>query len=344
MIKNATESAPPNVTFSSASIRRLNAFKHWAEECYMCGLDTSPLLFTQPILTDYINHLHADEIEKAARKDQTPTMSDPLKNEKDWFKFWEKLKNYVGRIRGTAKIPLTYTVRDHNVPTASMLTNTYDTHTMKIIDIVLLLGDHYWVDNMSLSEILKGLVIDGFGWSFVKQYDKKMDGRLAVLALRRQECEGKTSIKTRKNKAYTSIANANYRGIRKQFTFAQYIAIHQTAHNELDDCNKPIPPSKKVQDFIAGINDPSVDAGITIVLGDDKYAEDFEATQQFLGTLVANQMIHRQAKCGSGDERNVSSTNGKHSTGGGTNPNRKFRLVTTPLTNGKSSRPKSDPK
>ena len=31
-------------------------------------------------------------------------------------------------------------------------------------------------------------VIDGFGWSFVKQYDKRMDGRSAVLGLRRQ-CE-----------------------------------------------------------------------------------------------------------------------------------------------------------
>ena len=58
MIKNAIKSAPPNVTFSSAAIRRLNAFKHWAEERVMCGLDMSPLLFTQPILTDYMNHIN----------------------------------------------------------------------------------------------------------------------------------------------------------------------------------------------------------------------------------------------------------------------------------------------
>ena len=78
MIKNAIKSAPPNVTFSSAAIRRLNAFKHWAEERFMCGLDTSPLLFTQPILSDYMNHLRADEIEKTARKDQTPTHARPI--------------------------------------------------------------------------------------------------------------------------------------------------------------------------------------------------------------------------------------------------------------------------
>ncbi|KAI2491468.1 Reverse transcriptase (RNA-dependent DNA polymerase) [Fragilaria crotonensis] len=117
----------------------------------------------------------------------------------------------------------------------------------------------------------------------------------------------KTSVKTRKNKAYASIASSNYRGIRKQFTFAQYVAIHQAAHNELEDCNEPIPETKKVSDFLAGISDSSLEAGITCVLSEDRYQDSFEATQQFLGTLVANQMIHRQAKRGGSDDRNVSS-------------------------------------
>ena len=126
------------------------------------------------------------------------------------------------------------------------------------------------------------------------------------MALRRQ-CEGKTSIKTRKNDAYASIASSTYRGIRKQFAFAQYVAIHQSAHNEHDDCNEPIPETKKVSDFLAGISDSSLEAGITCVLSEDRYQESFEVTQQFLGTLVANQMIHRQAKRGGGEERNASS-------------------------------------
>jgi hypothetical protein len=134
-----------------------------------------------------------------------------------------------------------------------------------------------------------------------------MDGRAAILSLR-QQCEGKILVKTCKNKAYMSIASSNYRGIRKQFTFAQYVAIHQAAHNELEDCNEPIPETKKVSDFLSGISDSSLEAGITCVLSEDRYQDSFEATQQFLGTLVANQMIHRQAKRGGGDERNESST------------------------------------
>ena len=106
MIKNAIKSAPNEVVFSTVAIRRLNAFKWWAEERFMCGLDVNPILFTPAVLVEYMGHLRADEIEVAARKDQAPTKPEPLKQEKDWFKFWEKLKNYLERTRGAAKIPL----------------------------------------------------------------------------------------------------------------------------------------------------------------------------------------------------------------------------------------------
>ena len=162
---------------------------------------------------------------------------------------------------------------------------------------MLLSGQHFTVDNESIWEIVKSLVIDGFGWSFVKHFDRNMDGRAALLTLGRQ-CEGKTSIKTRKNKAYASISNLRYKGIRKQFTFAQYVAIHQAAHNELEDCNEAIPETKKVSDFLAGILDSSLESGITCVLSEDRYSDSFEATQPFRGTLVANQLVHRQGKRG----------------------------------------------
>jgi hypothetical protein len=38
--------------------------------------------------------MRADEIEVAAKKGQVQTKPDALNLDKDWFKFWEKLKNY----------------------------------------------------------------------------------------------------------------------------------------------------------------------------------------------------------------------------------------------------------
>jgi hypothetical protein len=162
----------------------------------MCGLSLSPADFTAEELEIYVLLQRADEIEVAARKEQKPIMPDILKHEKEWFKFYEKLKNYLGQVRGAAQIPILYIVREHDEPTEAIRGTTYSSHTKKVSAIINLSGQHFAIDNASVWEIVKSLVSDGFGWNYVKRFDRNMDGRAAVLALRRQ-CEGKTSINRR---------------------------------------------------------------------------------------------------------------------------------------------------
>jgi hypothetical protein len=79
------------------------------------------------------------------------------------------------------------------------------------------------------------------------------------------------------------------------------------AHHELYDCKEEVKESKKVDDFLKGIQDPTLQVGKTVVLSDPAKLEDFEATQQYLSTLVANMSNQSQS------ERHVSSA----SRGGG---------------------------
>jgi hypothetical protein len=44
--------------------------------------------------------------------------------------------------------------------------------------------------------------------------------------------------------------------------------------------------TKKVQDFLSGITDPSYDTAKTLVCGDNTKLESFEACQQFLKTVA----------------------------------------------------------
>jgi nitrogen-specific signal transduction histidine kinase len=120
MIRNAIRSAPAGVSFVSLSVRRLGAFKYCAKERYICGLPSTAQLFTNEVMNDYLLLMRADEIEVAAKAGQVPIKPDSLKTEKDWFKFWEKLKNNLGRIRGAARLPLIYVVRDHDEVTDKM--------------------------------------------------------------------------------------------------------------------------------------------------------------------------------------------------------------------------------
>ena len=59
-----------------------------------------------------------------------------------------------------------------------------------------------------LYDELKLLVVDGPGWSFIKKFDKKKQGRKAVLALRMQ-AEGTSAKISRKAAAYASIVSSS---------------------------------------------------------------------------------------------------------------------------------------
>jgi hypothetical protein len=88
------------------------------------------------------------------------------------------------------------------------------------------------------------------------------------------------------------------------------VTVHQEAHNELLDCGEAVMETKKVDDFLKGIQDQGLQVGKTVVLSDPLKLGDFEACQQYLSTLVAN--MSNQSK----SERNVSSTT---RSGGGDN-------------------------
>ncbi|KAI2492727.1 hypothetical protein MHU86_21834 [Fragilaria crotonensis] len=139
-------------------------------------------------------------------------------------------------------------------------------------------------------------------WSYIKKFERSQDGRKAYLALKTQ-CEGTASKITRKNKAYASIANASYSGSRRQYKFQDFINVHQTAHNEILDCDptEAVPESKKVADFLKGITDPKLESAVSVVLGDPKLLNNFQACQQYLSTTVENRATLERSK-----ERNIS--------------------------------------
>jgi hypothetical protein len=79
------------------------------------------------------------------------------------------------------------------------------------------------------------------------------------------------------------------------------VSLHQEAHNQLLDLKEEVPETKKVTNFLKGIQDlVRLSVGKSIILGDPRKMSDFQECQQYLGTLIQNTGI--QAKM----EHNVS--------------------------------------
>jgi hypothetical protein len=146
---------------------------------------------------------------------------------------------------------LSYIIRDHDEVTDDHHAAIYQDHDTQLVATTTLEGDWFSLDNHRVYDEFKALVLKGPGWSFIKTIDRLKDGRNAVLTLRRQ-CEGTSVIQTRKASAYAKIASAKYSGQRRNFTFDQYVEIHQAAYNTLAELDEAVPETKKVADFWLG--------------------------------------------------------------------------------------------
>jgi hypothetical protein len=118
-----------------------------------------------------------------AAKSQGPSKPEALKATKDWMKWFENFKNYFGQIRGTARISLTYIIRNHLEVNKDFRNAEYGSTLECLIAITCLNRMHFEIDNKRVWQEVKALVIDGFGWSYIKQFERLSDGHGAVLAL-----------------------------------------------------------------------------------------------------------------------------------------------------------------
>jgi len=303
LARTVNRSAPaPNVSMPFLGTKGLKGFRFWADECRRTGYELDPDAFGEDQVLEYVRHMDDYNVLKAASSEESVSKPSALKKLTGWIAWKESLTNYLQGIIGAAKIPLTYLTREHTDPPEEADPVSYSDHTSYLSEITLLEGDHFQLDNKRFYRDLKSLLIDGDGWDFIKRFERRQDGRAAFTTLELQ-CEGTASKISRKNKAYAQISNATYKGHNRKYTFQDYIATHQSAHNEIFACSpeEAIPESKKVNDFLKGIEDDKLEASVAVVLGNPALLSDFNACQQFLATTVENR--HALTASGGGGRR-----------------------------------------
>jgi hypothetical protein len=80
-------------------------------------------------------------------------------------------------VKGAALIPLTYLMREHEEVTPAIRNTDYGSFQERLIVTMALSGPHFKLDNQMLYDELKPLGFDGPGWSFIKKFNKKKQGR-----------------------------------------------------------------------------------------------------------------------------------------------------------------------
>ena len=304
--RTVMRNAPPVGTyFSMVSVKLLKAFKYWLHLQDRLGSTDDDFAFDRGegfVTLERIKEV--DELERAS-KDLAPTKPKAFKNMASGWTTWkEQWLTYLSQLRGAALIPLVYLCRDLDEPNDDMWAQAYPDEDARYCAITVFRGEHYTRDNSTMYTLLKECILDCPAWTFIKKFEKKKDGRGAFMALKTQ-CEGTSSILTRKNAAYASLSTCAFKGSTRHYTFQNYVTLHQKAHNELEELDEPVSETKKVSEFLKYISDPTLQMGLQIVMGDPAKLDNFELCQQYLSTLQTNTEQQRRNK------RNISGVSGE---------------------------------
>jgi hypothetical protein len=170
-----------------------------------------------PILIYTQANMRANMIEDEARADREPTakIPDKFKLPSMWKIFAEALDTYLGQLKGTGRIPLRYVIRRLATPDVNAV---FETELEESIALAPLTGPDFQRDNVRVYGIIKQLVLEGPGRSYIMPFDKTSNGRAAWLALI-GHFEGDSYRNRNVEEAYSTLEHLHYEGERKGFNF-----------------------------------------------------------------------------------------------------------------------------
>ena len=134
-------------------VQRLLGLIRWVQDAYRCDVPPDPADFDD---IEIATANRRAEIREAMR-DQADTVAksaEPkkLKGEKDWYEWYDSLKNYLSLLLGSNDVPLVYVLRERIVP---ILGATYGTYTDEVIACAPLTGDYLAADAQRVHHTVK---------------------------------------------------------------------------------------------------------------------------------------------------------------------------------------------
>jgi hypothetical protein len=298
----------PSIPF--ASIRLLQAMRHWTIERQRCGLAIVHNELTQDELERILERM--EEVESIVDLKPIPP---PLPEKfgsfgKNWRVFFEGFKGHCAVVRGNLYIPLAYILREHTIVTPEHRAAAYSTADERLMAIVSLQGRDYQKDNSLVWQLLRPLILETAAWNYVKQYDVTQDGRSAFLALQTRG-EGEAAVDARRAAAEEIIQTARYTGKSKRFSIGNYINLLQGAFTELESIGEgeyALTEKQKVSIFTKGLVAEEYAATKHSIYQNEETRSDFQKCYAFVETM--EQFKPSYANTSSFD-RNVSETGSK---------------------------------
>ena len=269
---------------------------------YIRHLDRTQRAFVPAFATiARLNEMQVLKDEEKEAKEKKPTPLTKLESVAKIRVAIENINDHLLKLRGSNGVPLTYIIREHAIPLPAA---QYPDDITEMIGRAPHAGRFYRGDNEAVWNVLRTVLYDSDGWSWVTAFEATKDGRGAYFALM-QHYLGTSHQSLIKTTADANVENTYYDGDKRGFTFEKYCQIHKQAHKDLADFGEPMSEDKKVRKFLQGIRAQHLAQAKLTVLATHEYRSNFDNAVNFIASLT------NTASLMSNTRRNISSVEHK---------------------------------
>jgi hypothetical protein len=320
MVKSHNDSGPLRGRIGFMVQKNLEALAFWVTDNERRNLALVPLTWNEDTMADAKTRMQL--MQELRENPPVPKRCEKITTDSDWFTWHEGLENYFGQILGVVGYPILYVIR-RDKPAGWDPTTDAETDEEMIMYQLKLNGPEYNADNRTVWQKLKELTQGAEAFEWIRKYERKTDGRSAMIALR-SHCEGEDFKTRRITEAERRIKTEKYEN-EYNYSFDQYSTALQSAYTILEHYEQTIPDRLKVKRLIEGIS-VSNHSGmlVAIQICQDTYPDNFMSACNYLATKVATFFPKKEKVIGKRKGRYVYETNtrGRGNSGRYHNPGR----------------------
>jgi hypothetical protein len=299
----------------------LRAYRKWVQCRSRTDMPTDPQLLTAEGIQDAFDRIQElrliAEADAVAGEIKEP---DRFTDSTNIVEFMRSFNHTCSRKRGISDVPIMWIYRDHDEVTDEILNAEYETRDEYYTATMRLDGTHFKADSAMVYDLLKTATVNTAAWPYVQVFDKKKDGRGAVLDLL-DRYNGQATNEARAKKAHRTLAVTKWDGKpTRNYTFETFNAKVTEAYNELENVGEPLASHRQVTMYLDAITDPLLMTVKDVIENDPIKSKDFAAASTHLASVYA-----RRSRPTPQQQREISEADQDSSSGGRRKGGRKGR-------------------
>ena len=246
------------IVFGLGRVKKLVGVMHWVQDCFRAS--------------DIPNHEHFDEealfealsMSQVRKSDidlvtTNSKAADPgkFKDERKWPEWEKAFTNYLSVIPGVTGIPLSYIVREMDIPVPGQ---EYPTFNDRMINRAPLTGQYFVADTRRVHNLLVGFLQGENTEGWIRSIAKYQDGRRDMIALRRHYAgEGNC---TRRIGDAKKIQNFLHYRTERALPFNKFLDSLQRMFTIFEEENEPLSERAKVDELLTKVQCASLTAAV----------------------------------------------------------------------------------